>query len=276
MREIRTSGSMSEGGKRDHGRIEAPPRSESRRTGYSPTLRLPRPSSTLQLPPRPRPRSSLRAVPTGTPPAACSMAASRPWTARPTRDGYAGEATRRRPGATTSTPPVASPPATSSAPSPPSSRATSPWPAGWRRPCATAAAIPTWAKKGLGLLLIGPNGVGKTHLAVSVLRELVLMKGCSGQFWDFHELIREIKNSYDSTTRNGPRAASRGRRDGAQGVPGGAHRHPHALAPAVEMCLVVRLDGPDYRQSGKRAGVFGERGPDPQPVIPTPRPRFGG
>src|SRR5688572_2637734 len=49
MREIRTSGSMSEGGKRDHGRIEAPPRRESRRTGYSPTLRSPRPSSTLQL-----------------------------------------------------------------------------------------------------------------------------------------------------------------------------------------------------------------------------------
>ena len=55
--------------------------------------------------------------------------------------------------------------------------------------------------EGLGLLFTGHNGVGKTHLAVAVLRELVLTKGCSGQFWDFHELIREIKNSYDSTTR---------------------------------------------------------------------------
>ena len=55
--------------------------------------------------------------------------------------------------------------------------------------------------EGLGLLLSGDNGVGKTHLAVGVLRELVVEKGATGQFWDFHELIREIKNSYDAETR---------------------------------------------------------------------------
>ena len=55
--------------------------------------------------------------------------------------------------------------------------------------------------EGLGLLLTGDNGVGKTHLAVSVLRELMTSKGARGQFWDFHELIREIKNSYDPETR---------------------------------------------------------------------------
>jgi DNA replication protein DnaC len=55
--------------------------------------------------------------------------------------------------------------------------------------------------EGLGLLLTGDNGVGKTHLAVSVLRELMTSKGAKGQFWDFHELIREIKNSYDPETR---------------------------------------------------------------------------
>ena len=55
--------------------------------------------------------------------------------------------------------------------------------------------------EGLGLLLTGGNGVGKTHLAVAVLRELVTAKGARGQFWDFHELIREIKNSYDAETR---------------------------------------------------------------------------
>ncbi|MET0557008.1 MAG: DNA replication protein DnaC, partial [Vicinamibacteria bacterium] len=43
------------------------------------------------------------------------------------------------------------------------------------------------AQEGLGLLFTGSNGVGKTHLAVSVLRELVETKGASGQFWDFHE-----------------------------------------------------------------------------------------
>ena len=57
------------------------------------------------------------------------------------------------------------------------------------------------ADEGLGLLLSGDSGVGKTHLAVSVLRELVEKKGARGQFWDFHELIREIKNSYDPETK---------------------------------------------------------------------------
>lgn len=57
------------------------------------------------------------------------------------------------------------------------------------------------ADEGLGLLFCGDNGVGKTHLAVAVLRELVVAKGARGQFWDFHELIREIKSSYDPETK---------------------------------------------------------------------------
>src|SRR5262249_51526939 len=56
------------------------------------------------------------------------------------------------------------------------------------------------ADEGLGLLFTGDNGVGKTHLAVAVLRELVTTKGVRGQFWDFHELLREIKNSYNPET----------------------------------------------------------------------------
>jgi DNA replication protein DnaC len=55
--------------------------------------------------------------------------------------------------------------------------------------------------EGLGLLFSGDTGVGKTHLAVGVLRELVEAKGVRGQFWDFHELIREIKSSYDPETK---------------------------------------------------------------------------
>ena len=55
--------------------------------------------------------------------------------------------------------------------------------------------------EGLGVLFTGDNGVGKTHLAVGVLRELAETKSVRGQFWDFHELIREIKNSYDAETR---------------------------------------------------------------------------
>jgi DNA replication protein DnaC len=55
--------------------------------------------------------------------------------------------------------------------------------------------------EGLGLLFTGDNGVGKTHLAVAVLRELVTVKGARGQYWDFHELLREIKSSYDPETK---------------------------------------------------------------------------
>ena len=55
--------------------------------------------------------------------------------------------------------------------------------------------------EGLGILFSGDNGVGKTHLAVAVLRELWERKGARGQFWDFHELIREIRHSYNEETR---------------------------------------------------------------------------
>jgi DNA replication protein DnaC len=56
-------------------------------------------------------------------------------------------------------------------------------------------------EEGLGLLFIGNTGVGKTHLAVSVLRELYERKGVHGQFWDFRDLMREIKRSYDPEIR---------------------------------------------------------------------------
>jgi len=48
----------------------------------------------------------------------------------------------------------------------------------------------------IGLLYIGPCGVGKTHLAVAVIRELILKKGAYCLFYDFRELIRDIQNSY--------------------------------------------------------------------------------
>lgn len=48
-----------------------------------------------------------------------------------------------------------------------------------------------------GLLFMGKCGVGKTHLAVAILRELALTKGVSGQFCDFHQLLRQIRESYN-------------------------------------------------------------------------------
>jgi DNA replication protein DnaC len=50
-----------------------------------------------------------------------------------------------------------------------------------------------------GLLLIGPIGVGKTHLAVGIIKELVLGKGVPCLFYDYRELLKEIQNSYNAS-----------------------------------------------------------------------------
>jgi DNA replication protein DnaC len=47
------------------------------------------------------------------------------------------------------------------------------------------------------LLFMGGSGVGKTHLAVAVLKGL-LKKGIPCLFVDFHELLARIRSSYDS------------------------------------------------------------------------------
>lgn len=48
-----------------------------------------------------------------------------------------------------------------------------------------------------GLLFVGPTGVGKTHLAVAVLRELVIRKSIQCLFYDFRDLLKEIRSSYN-------------------------------------------------------------------------------
>jgi DNA replication protein DnaC len=48
-----------------------------------------------------------------------------------------------------------------------------------------------------GLLLMGKAGVGKTHLAIAALKELIA-KGHSGYFCEYGALLREIQNSYRS------------------------------------------------------------------------------
>jgi DNA replication protein DnaC len=51
-----------------------------------------------------------------------------------------------------------------------------------------------------GLLFLGPCGVGKTHLAVALIRELT-MKGIACLFYDFRDLLREIQNTYNSISK---------------------------------------------------------------------------
>jgi DNA replication protein DnaC len=48
-----------------------------------------------------------------------------------------------------------------------------------------------------GLLLIGPTGVGKTHLAVAIIRALMLRSNVPCLFYDFRDLLKEIQDSYN-------------------------------------------------------------------------------
>lgn len=48
-----------------------------------------------------------------------------------------------------------------------------------------------------GLLFMGACGVGKTHLSVAILRELMEKKGVSCLFYEFGLLLKEIQNSYN-------------------------------------------------------------------------------
>jgi DNA replication protein DnaC len=52
----------------------------------------------------------------------------------------------------------------------------------------------------VGLLFLGRCGVGKTHLAVGALKELI-KKGSQGLFYDFRDLLKEIQDSYNPNTR---------------------------------------------------------------------------
>ena len=53
-----------------------------------------------------------------------------------------------------------------------------------------------------GLLFVGPTGVGKTHLAVAVLRELIMRKGVECLFYDFRDLLKEIQGSWNPVSQS--------------------------------------------------------------------------
>ncbi len=53
---------------------------------------------------------------------------------------------------------------------------------------------------GRGLMFSGSSGLGKTHLAVSILKVLVLEKGCIGRFCYYQQLLKDIQNSWNAQT----------------------------------------------------------------------------
>ena len=54
---------------------------------------------------------------------------------------------------------------------------------------------------GRGLCLEGQPGVGKTHLAVAVLKQVIETGGARGLFYDTRDLLRVIRSTYDPSIR---------------------------------------------------------------------------
>jgi DNA replication protein DnaC len=52
-----------------------------------------------------------------------------------------------------------------------------------------------------GLFLIGPPGIGKSHLAVAVLKQVIATRGARGLFYDVRDLLKVIRSTYDPVVK---------------------------------------------------------------------------
>jgi DNA replication protein DnaC len=82
---------------------------------------------------------------------------------------------------------------------------------------ATREFVDAYPAGGKGILYMGPAGIGKTHLAVAALKEVVLSKGARGLYVNFLALVQELQMSFD----------------------GGGPRREEILGPVVDSHLVV-------------------------------------
>ena len=53
---------------------------------------------------------------------------------------------------------------------------------------------------GKGLLFVGPKGLGKTHLAIGILKNLIAERGATGIFWEHKELLENLRSIYSLRT----------------------------------------------------------------------------
>jgi DNA replication protein DnaC len=49
-----------------------------------------------------------------------------------------------------------------------------------------------------GILFHGPYGVGKTHLAVGILKAIIRKTGAKGYFFETPDLLRQVRNTYNT------------------------------------------------------------------------------
>jgi DNA replication protein DnaC len=52
-----------------------------------------------------------------------------------------------------------------------------------------------------GLFFLGDPGVGKTHLAVAVLTQVILTRGARGLFYDTRDLLKVIRGTYNAVVK---------------------------------------------------------------------------
>ena len=52
-----------------------------------------------------------------------------------------------------------------------------------------------------GLFFVGDPGVGKTHLAVAILKQVIVTRGARGIFYDTRDLLKVIRSTYNDANK---------------------------------------------------------------------------
>lgn len=162
----------------------------------------------------------------------------------------------------------------------------------------------------MGLMFIGSIGIGKTHLAVATIKDLVRKKGIPCLFCEYRELLKQIQDSYNkesettelavlkpvfdaevlvldelgavkpsqwvwdtvtfilNTRYNGnrstlittnlldePALAASSKRSVMSADTLGDRIGERMRSRLHEMCRIVKMEGPDFRERFRRAGI---------------------